>query len=202
MDHQEIESKNSIKTENEELIQDSVIESKLTESNEINNEEIKNETTIDAPSIFEQQLSELQNKYLLLAADFENYRKRSLKQIEEIKNYSLESIIKELLEVIDNLERAINSSQNLDSNSNTNNSLINGIINVKKQFVTIIGSYGVSKINTSIGSDFNPHFHEAIKYIQSNKQNDGIILTIVKDGYLIHSKVIRPTSVIISKNEL
>lgn len=202
MDHQEVNSEeitenNSInRHKKEEYVTGNVDNNCLNTNNH-------DDTTVIDPIEMEKKLFDLQNKYLLLAADFDNYRKRYLKQIEDIKKYSLEPIIIDLLEVIDNLDRALTSLESSEKNQDISiNSLQEGIIKIRRQFITTLEKYGVTKIDTEIGSEFTPHFHEAIHYLSTDdKEKDGTICKITKDGYLLHSKVLRPTNVMIYKSD-
>ena len=195
MDHQDINLKNEeITNDNNQNQEDSNIK-----SNNINNSDIKN--IENDHMILEKKLLDLNNKYLLLAADFDNYKKRCKKQIEDIKKYSLESIMTDLLEVIDNFERAI-SSFDFSKDKDIINSTKEGIIKINKQFITILKTYGVKKITTDIGSEFDPYYHEAIQYINTKNQKDNTIYKIVKEGYLLDSKVLRPTTVVVTKNDI
>lgn len=195
MDHQDINLKNEeIINDNNQSQKDSNIK-----SNNINNSDIKN--IENDHMILENKLLDLNNKYLLLAADFDNYKKRCKKQIEDIKKYSLESIMTDLLEVIDNFERAI-SSFDFSKDKDIINSTKEGIIKINKQFITILKTYGVKKITTDIGSEFDPYYHEAIQYINTKNQKDNTIYKIIKEGYLLNSKILRPTTVIVTKNDI
>lgn len=194
MDHQDINLKNEEIINNNQSQEDNNIK-----SNNINNSDIKN--IENDHMILENKLSDLNNKYLLLAADFDNYKKRCKKQIEDIKKYSLESIMTDLLEVIDNFERAI-SSIDVSKDKDIINSTKEGIIKINKQFITILKTYGVKKIITDIGSEFDPYYHEAIQYINTKNQKDNTIYKIIKEGYLLDSKVLRPTTVVVTKNDI
>ena len=194
MDHQDINLKNEEIINNNQSQEDNNIK-----SNNINNSDIKN--IENDHMILEKKLLDLNNKYLLLAADFDNYKKRCKKQIEDIKKYSLESIMTDLLEVIDNFERAI-SSFDFSKDKDIINSTKEGIIKINKQFITILKTYGVKKITTDIGSEFDPYYHEAIQYINTKNQKDNTIYKIVKEGYLLDSKVLRPTTVVVTKNDI
>lgn len=194
MDHQDINLKNEEIINNNQSQEDNNIK-----SNNINNSDIKN--IENDHMILENKLSDLNNKYLLLAADFDNYKKRCKKQIEDIKKYSLESIMTDLLEVIDNFERAI-SSIDVSKDKDIINSTKEGIIKINKQFITILKTYGVKKIITDIGSEFDPYYHEAIQYISTKNQKDNTIYKIIKEGYLLDSKVLRPTTVVVTKNDI
>ena len=194
MDHQDINLKNEEIINNNQSQEDNNIK-----SNNINNSDIKN--IENDHMILEKKLLDLNNKYLLLAADFDNYKKRCKKQIEDIKKYSLESIMTDLLEVIDNFERAI-SSFDFSKDKDIINSTKEGIIKINKQFITILKTYGVKKITTDIGSEFDPYYHEAIQYINTKNQKDNTIYKIIKEGYLLDSKVLRPTTVVVTKNDI
>jgi len=141
------------------------------------------------------RVEDLTSSYLSLAADFDNFKKRSAKQTEEIKKFAAEPLMKDMIEVADNLERAIASA---DSGSGDVGSLAEGVKNTYRQFMTLLESHGLSKIPSAPGTEFDPYLHESVSQVPTNEYPDETIIDVFKPGYVLHSKVIRPASVVVS----
>jgi molecular chaperone GrpE len=134
----------------------------------------------------EQYLTQL--KYM--QADFENFRKRMDRQIEDIKRYSNERLILQILEVADELELAIKSGQS----SNTHEALSQGVEMIYKKLMKILEQEGVTKIDC-VGKTFDPSKHNAIASIEKDEVEEGTILEEIRKGYILKEKVIRPSIV-------
>ncbi|MCL2550155.1 MAG: nucleotide exchange factor GrpE [Methanimicrococcus sp.] len=141
------------------------------------------------------KVEDLTSAYLTLAADFENYKKRNSKHIEDVKKFAAEPLMKDLVEVADNFERAIASA---GSGGTNKDSLSEGIKNTHRQFVTFLESHGLTKIPSEPGTEFDPHLHEAVAQIPTNEHPEETVLAVLKPGYMLHGKVIRPATVTIS----
>lgn len=126
-------------------------------------------------------------------AEFENYRKRVIKEREEFRKYILEGFLYELLDVVDNIQRAVDAS----GQNHNYNSLINGINIVEKQFLELLKSQGVIPLKVSIGDKFNPHIHHAVSHEPSEQPID-IIIKILQPGYMIEDRTLRPAMVVVS----
>ncbi len=125
-----------------------------------------------------------------LQADFENYKKRQEKKQKEFIEFANEGLINNLLSVIDNLERA------LDSNKNVKNTkaIEEGINNTLKEFMNILSKEGVKPMQ-SIGHRFDPYKHEAVMKIETDKHSEDKVTEEFQKGYYIKSKVLRPAMV-------
>lgn len=137
--------------------------------------------------IEKEKYDELENKYKYLLADFENVKKRYNNTLNNISNYREEHIAKDLLEVIDNLER-----------DESNNEFINII---KKQLYNILSNYGINPIYTEERPVyFNSEYDEAVASVPTTEKNlDNTIVNIVKKGYKYKDKIIRFEQVIVNK---
>jgi molecular chaperone GrpE len=140
---------------------------------------------------------EKSNNYLIrlkyLQADFDNYRKRVDREISEATRESNVKLIVSLLEVIDDLERAIETasiSQNMKNH-------IEGIKMVHKNFITILEREGLSKIE-AVGKPFDPNMHEILTKIPSNKYDENTVIEEIRKGFKFKEKIIRPSIVKIS----
>lgn len=131
------------------------------------------------------------NQLKYLQADFENYKTRFEKERENIIELSNENLIKELLVIIDDFERAIQSIENEKNKE--------GLILIHKNFFKIFESHGLKKIE-ALGKKFDSYYHEAISKEKSDKE-DGIILDEIQPGYILKSKIIRHSKVKVADNK-
>ncbi len=142
--------------------------------------------------------NELAQEYLkrlqYLQADFENYKKKVLKERDEFSKYANEKLIFKLLEVLDNLERALSSAKD----SGGKKPLIKGVEMVLKQLQGILGWEGVTPIK-ALGEVFDPHKHEAVMAVTTGKYPENAVVEELQKGYSLKSKVIRPALVKVEK---
>ena len=143
----------------------------------------------------QKRTEELTSAYLTLAADFENYKKRNAKNMEDVKKFAAEPLMKELAEVADNFERAINSAENENTDKD---SLREGIKNISRQFMSILESNGLAKIPAESGMEFDPHLHESVAQVSTNRYPEETIVNVLKSGYILNGKVIRAATVTVS----
>ncbi len=148
-----------------------------------------------SPNI-EEEYEKLKNDYLRLLAEFDNYRKRVSKEIEEAKEAAKRSIIKEFLVILDNLEKAIEMAYK------HKDAIIEGIELSIKSFKDMLKKHGVEEINPKKES-FDPNLHDALMTQESDELPKNTVIQTVEKGYMLKDKLIRPAKVIVSsgKNE-
>lgn len=142
----------------------------------------------------ERKLAGLKDQLLRTAADFDNFRKRSRREAEDALANGKESMLKDLLPVFDNLERAVAHSDSATDVA----SFANGIEMVIKQFVDALKRTGIERIVTK-GCAFDPAVHEAIQQLETNDLPAGAVAAEVQAGYRFASKLIRPALVVVAK---
>ncbi|MDK2901196.1 Protein GrpE [Koleobacter methoxysyntrophicus] len=130
-----------------------------------------------------------------LQADFENYKKRIKRDRQDMVNYAAEEIVKQLLPVIDNLERALDSA---GEKGDVNPSFVEGIEMILKQIKGLLESQGVKEIE-ALGKKFDPQYHEAVMKIEDDTHGENTVVEVLQKGYIMNSKVIRPSLVKVSK---
>jgi len=145
------------------------------------------------------QKSELESKqaydrFLRVSADFENYKKRAAREMSEFRKYANESLISEMLNVVDNLERAIISST---GNDKINNCLVEGVGMTLKEILKVFENYGVKPIE-SLCKAFDPNFHQAVMQQDSEEHPENTVIAELQKGYMIHDRLLRPSMVIVS----
>jgi molecular chaperone GrpE len=138
---------------------------------------------------------DLYQKYIRLAADFENYKKRLAKEKADVVAYGNEELIKALLNVIDNLERALDHA-NADEDPKP---LIEGVKLVHKQFLSCLEKFGVQFVDASPGGEFDPRLHQAIERVESPDFTPGLIISEMLRGYTLKDRLLRPALVVVSK---
>jgi len=147
---------------------------------ELNEAEVQTQVAID--------------KMMRLAAEFDNYKKRNAKEYENIRKYAAENIIKELIPIVDNFERAIESA----TESRDFNSFIEGVKLILNQMLNLLDKEGVTRIK-AVGEVFDPNIHEAVMHIASDEYPENVIIQELQKGYILRDRVIRPAMVSVSK---
>lgn len=128
-----------------------------------------------------------------MQADFDNFRRRSRLEKEDFAKYASIKLIESLLPVIDNFDRALQSSKD----TKDFDALAKGIEMVYRQLDQVLTQEGLSPIE-AVGELFNPEFHQAIMQVESEDHEEGIIVEEVQKGYMLKDKVIRPSMVKVS----
>lgn len=129
-----------------------------------------------------------------LAAEFENYKKRSAKEKEEFKKFSQQSLVRELLPVVDNLERALLHGKDNQETAD----LLNGVKLTLDGLIKCLEKFGVIPFD-SIGQPFDPEKHEAMNMAESTEAPPNMIIAEHRRGYIMWKRVIRPSLVTVSK---
>lgn len=139
-------------------------------------------------------LAEENNQRLLRAqADFDNFRKRTQKEKEELAKYASMKLIDQLLPVVDNFERALQAGQDNPEMS----SFSKGVDMIFRQLLQVLEQEGLQAMN-AVGQPFNPEFHQAIMQVESDEHEEGIVVEEVQKGYMLKDKVLRPAMVKVS----
>ena len=141
-----------------------------------------------------QELAEFRDKYLRVLADFENYKKRTQKEMGNIVKLANERLIKELLPVLDNFERGLKFA----GDSVKQDNFYKGVEMIYRQLLDVLAKEGVHQFD-SLGERFDPEKHEAVEVRETCDCEDGVIIEEIEKGYMIHDKVLRPAKVIVAK---
>lgn len=180
-------SKKKATDDNLNLNTDSEIEDSSTEDSEDVVQENIEEQDEKAENLTK-ETEELSFKYMRLAADFKNYKRRVEKEKSDIRAYANEKIVVELLNVIDNFERALEHSNDNEV------SFAEGMNMIFKQFKDVLEKNGVCEIS-AFGETFDPNYHHAVFTEKSAEFDSGKVTQVVQKGYMLNNKVIRPSMV-------
>lgn len=136
---------------------------------------------------------ENQQRFLRVQADFDNFRRRTLKEKEELGQYASMKLIGQLLPVVDNFERAVAAA----SSYGDFESLAKGVDMIFRQLEQTLEQEGLKAMNV-VGEPFNPEFHQAIMQVESDEHEEGIVVEEVQKGYILKDKILRPAMVKVS----
>ena len=133
-------------------------------------------------------------QWMRSAADFDNFRKRSRKELEDTRKAGREELLKDLLPVFDNLERAMTSAERATEVKPVSD----GLKMVLRQFTDTLGRSGITKVPT-VGNLFDPGLHEAIQQVESDEHPAGTVVAEVQPGYLQGERLVRAAMVVVAK---
>ncbi len=174
----------------EEVVQET---NEQTAAEETTIEDVQAESLDARYAELEKQIEEHQQRFVRAQADFDNFRRRTMKEKEELGQYASMKLIGQLLPIIDNFERAIAAS----AMNNDFESLAKGVDMIFRQLEQTLEQEGLKAMN-AVGEPFNPEFHQAIMQVETDEYEEGIVVEEVQKGYVLKDKVIRPAMVKVS----
>ncbi|MGN7765252.1 nucleotide exchange factor GrpE [Paenibacillus sp. 22594] len=149
--------------------------------------------TGEAARRLQELAEEYQGRALRVQADFDNFRRRTQKEKEELAQYATAKLVGELIPVLDNFERAIATAPASPEFEAFNK----GVNMIFQQLEGVLKSEGLAAME-SVGQPFNPEYHQAIMQVESEEHEEGIVTEEVQKGYLLKDKVLRPAMVKVS----
>jgi len=177
----------------------SVKEEKTQQKDQINdnvneNAEILNEETSTKEDCCKEKIEALNDKYIRLLAEFENFKKRTIKEKEDLLKYGSSKVFSSILPIFDDIERAVKTNGNLEDKE----LIIEGIELIYKKFQSILKQSGIEEIE-SVGKEFDTDYHEALSIIEVGEEQQGKVIQEVEKGFVLNGKVIRFSKVIVGK---
>ena len=140
------------------------------------------------------EAARFKEQWMRSAADFDNFRKRTRKELEDTRKMGREELLKDLLPVFDNLERAMTSAERATDVKPVSD----GLKMVLRQFVDTIARSGITKVPT-MGHHFDPALHEAIQQVETDEHPPGTVVAEVQPGYLQGDRLVRAAMVVVAK---
>jgi len=134
------------------------------------------------------------DRLLRVSAEFDNYKKRCSREMEEFRKYANETILSELLVVVDNLERAIDAGQR---SLGKDHELLKGVEMTLKEMMRIFEKFSVKPVE-AVGKDFDPAFHQAVMQETSDQFPENMVVKEFQKGYMLHDRLLRPAMVAVS----
>ena len=138
------------------------------------------------------------DRLLRLSAEFENYKKRMSRQMDDFKKYANETLLKDLLNIVDNLERAITTSPGVPAKESVSECVREGVEMTLNEIVRILTRHHVTVID-ALGKPFDPAYHEAVMQESSDDHPENTVINVFQKGYMIHDRLLRPAMVVVSK---
>lgn len=135
-------------------------------------------------------LATMKDQLLRLAADFDNFRKRAARDGEEARKFGIERVARELLNVLDNLDRALEHATKSDP-------VVDGVKMVAKQFLDVLSQFGIKPFSAK-DQAFDPERHEAISQQVIEGKSPGTVIAELQRGYMLHDRLLRPARVVIA----
>lgn len=182
---------------NEEIVKD---EENTNTENQTAQEEIQNEvqeeTSAKEDNKLQEQYDKLNQQYIRLAADFDNYRKRQEAERENLIKFGTENALKSMLEVLDNFERGEKTLKDVEDCVKVKESFEL----VHKQVFETLAKLGLEEIK-AIGEEFDPNFHEAVMQTPTSEHPEHTVIAELQKGYKLGDKVLRPTLVNVATAE-
>lgn len=151
-------------------------------------------------SSLQEENAKLKDQMMRIAAEFDNFRKRSARELEDASNFAITKFARDMIEVLENLHRAeasINTEQ-LD-NDPVLKQIFSGVELTKKSLVDAFEKYGIKRIDPT-GEQFNHDFHQAITQIPSKTHKEGEVVQVIQAGYILKDRLLRPALVAVAKN--
>ena len=182
--------------------EETVIEDKIDQKNDSNKED-KAETVDPLKEMeeklesMEQEAKENYDRLLRTSAEFENYQKRAAREMNDFRKFANESFVKAMLPVVDNLDRAIESSNN-DKHADT--SVLEGVKMTLKEILKVFEQYNVKPFE-SLGKTFDPSLHQAVMQEETEEHPENSVVQELQKGYMMHDRLLRPAMVVVSKTK-
>lgn len=145
----------------------------------------------------EEETKELEDRLLRLAAEFDNYRKRTNKEFSYLVKNANEKLILQLLDTLDNFQRALDSAKTSSDYENFHK----GVELIYTHMKDVLNKEGLKEID-AIGKPFDPNFHEAVTQAVSDKYDEGMVMEEISKGYLLNDRLLRASKVVVSKGKV
>ena len=177
---------------NEDIKKDNLDENKELENENIEDvvkeEEVQDDSQeVTNDSSDDEKYQDLMDKFMRLQADFANYKRRTEAQKTEYVELGVKKIVNDLLPVLDNFERALDSIGEKDST-------YDGILMIKDQLTDVLKKEGIVEMK-ALGEEFDPTYHHAVLTEDSDEYDSGYVIEVLQKGYLINDKTLRPAMV-------
>lgn len=135
------------------------------------------------------------DRLLRVSAEFENFKKRAVREADDFRKYANEMLLKDLLHVVDNLERAVASA---NDHGDPSACVVEGVQMTRDELLKIFQRFGVTPIE-AVGKPFDPAFHQAIMQQETDQHPEHTVVGEMQRGYILHDRLLRPSMVIVSK---
>jgi molecular chaperone GrpE len=144
----------------------------------------------------EAELAETRDRFLRLAAEFENYKRRAVRERQELMEYGVEKLVKELLFSVDNLDRALGHAREGEEAVDSK-ALLDGVELTRRSLLQTLERFGMESVAAE-GRPFDPQFHEAVRQVPTADVEPGVVVAVYQPGYRLRDRLLRPALVAVS----
>lgn len=152
------------------------------------------EAVVDAAQVLEELKNEFDNRYKRLQADFDNFRRRTNQEKEQLSGFVKGNVLADLLPVLDNFERAVQSPAEGDAKT-----FLDGFVMIHQNLMTTLQKHGLEPIE-AVGQPFDPNLHQAIMRVETDEYPEDTVVEVLQTGYTVDGRCIRPAMVKVSGN--
>lgn len=178
-------------TTQEQVVTPDSVEAEVAEAADAASQEQEAASEPDPMAVLAAERDALRDQLLRARAEFDNYRKRVSRDMEQLRKTAAEALIRDMLPVVDNLERALAHAED------KNNPLVQGVEMVTKQFADLLTGRGLEPV-AAMGIPFDPNVHEALAYQPSEEHPENTVMLEYERGYKLGEQVLRPAKVVVS----
>lgn len=147
-------------------------------------------------ALLKKDLTDSGERLLRLQADFENFRKRASRERQELEQYGGQNLVKDLLSVVDNLDRAVDHAR--QSGGGDLQSLLQGVELVQREFLAVLAKHHIHEIEAD-NKPFDPNLHEAMAQHATDEVPPNTVVSVFQKGYQLHDRLVRPARVVVAK---
>ena len=152
------------------------------------------EAVVDAAQVLEELKNEFDNRYKRLQADFDNFRRRTNQEKEQLSGFVKGNVLADLLPVLDNFERAVQSPAEGDAKT-----FLDGFVMIHQNLMATLQKHGLEPIE-AVGQPFDPNLHQAIMRVETDEYPEDTVVEVLQTGYTVDGRCIRPAMVKVSGN--
>ncbi|NCB95789.1 MAG: nucleotide exchange factor GrpE [Negativicutes bacterium] len=152
------------------------------------------EAVVDATQVLEELKNEFDNRYKRLQADFDNFRRRTNQEKEQLSGFVKGNVLADLLPVLDNFERAVQSPAEGDAKT-----FLDGFVMIHQNLMATLQKHGLAPIE-AVGQPFDPNLHQAIMRVETDEYPEDTVVEVLQTGYTVDGRCIRPVMVKVSGN--
>ncbi|MDV5063623.1 nucleotide exchange factor GrpE [Veillonella sp. YH-vei2232] len=152
------------------------------------------EAVVDAAQVLEELKNEFDNRYKRLQADFDNFRRRTNQEKEQLSGFVKGNVLADLLPVLDNFERAVQSPAEGDAKT-----FLDGFVMIHQNLMATLQKHGLAPIE-AVGQPFDPNLHQAIMRVETDEYPEDTVVEVLQTGYTVDGRCIRPAMVKVSGN--
>ena len=178
----------------EETVEETTEEAPAAIANGDEGADLEPEVEVDPLTAAQQEAADYKDRWIRAAAEFDNYRKRTQREMEALIQRSTEGVVKELLPILDGVDRALVHGGESDSNSEGYRA---GVQMLMEQLSRVLAARGLKEVE-SRGVPFDPNHHEALMQMPSDEFDAGVVSEVVEKGYRMGDRVVRPAKVVVS----